>query len=188
MKLSDETYEYIKQEVIDLFVRYNIKCVPISGFELAKKIGIILIPYSGLNTAKRSAAQTISMDGFYWEPGDGKEYILYEDSANYRRQNMTILHEIAHGVLGHDDNTDPKVAEAEAGFFAKYAIAPPPLVHRIKPSKPEEIQEFFSISYQAACNAFNYYQKWLYCGRSSYEDYEIVLLNQIVIMNRCNKK
>ena len=35
MRLDDSTYEFIKEEVTDLFVRYAIKCIPINGFELA---------------------------------------------------------------------------------------------------------------------------------------------------------
>ena len=38
MRLSDETYEYIKQAVADMFVDYDIKGMPISAFEIAIKI------------------------------------------------------------------------------------------------------------------------------------------------------
>ena len=48
LKLSDDEYEYIKQEVIDLFERYCVRCIPISGFEMAMNMGIVLIPYSSL--------------------------------------------------------------------------------------------------------------------------------------------
>lgn len=41
LELSDAEYEYIKQEVIDLFERYCVRCIPISGFELAMNMGII---------------------------------------------------------------------------------------------------------------------------------------------------
>lgn len=179
MKLSGEICEYIKQEVTDLFIRYDIKCTPISGFELAYKMGIIVIPYSGLKREKRREVVKISPDGFYLEPGDGKEYIYYDDTKGYERANMTILHEIGHCVLGHNEDTDPDVAEAEANFFAKYAIAPPPLVHRISPSLPEDIQRYFCISYEAACNVLNYYYKWLYYGGNCYTAYERRLLRQI---------
>ena len=181
MKLSDEVYEFIKQEVIDLFIRYDIKCTPISGFELAQKMGIVVIPYSALSKRKLRKARKISPDGFYLEPGDGKEYIYYDDTSGYERSNMTILHEIGHCVLGHNDSTDPEEAEAEANFFAKYAIAPPPLVHRFKPATPKDIKEHFFISYEAACNALSYYRKWLQYGKLDYTDYEIVLLRQVAI-------
>lgn len=184
MKLDDEVYEFIKQEVIDLFIRFDIKCTPISGFELAQKMGIIMVPYSALSKRKWHKAIAISSDGFYLEPGDNKEYIYYDDTRGYERSNMTILHEIGHCVLGHSDKTDPEEAEAEANFFAKYAIAPPPLVHRFKPTTPEDIQKHFFISYEAACNALSYYHKWLRYGKPDYTDYEVVLLCQFAISSR----
>ena len=44
-----------------------------------------------------------------------------------RRIRFTIMHEIGHIVLDHTEHSD--LAESEANFFAKYALAPPPLVH-----------------------------------------------------------
>ena len=140
MRLSDERYEEIKAEVIDLFIRYDVRCIPISGFELAMKMNIILAPYSSLSEEQRNAALEISSDGFYFEPGDGTEKIYYNDEVGYERCNMTILHEIGHAVLGHHDGMDQDEAESEAAFFAKYAAAPPPLIHQICPNRPEDIE------------------------------------------------
>ena len=178
MRLDDSTYEYIKEEVTDLFVRYDVKCIPINGFELATKMGMVLIPYSALTSKKLEAAQEISPDGFYMEPGDEKEYIFYNDQVGYERCNMTILHEIGHAVLGHSEEMDPEVAEAEAAFFAKYAAAPPPLVHKIQPDSPEEIADIFCIIYEASWYALEYYHKWLYMyrRRGRYVIYETQLL------------
>ena len=39
IRLDDETYEEIKNEVIHLITYYDIKCMPISAFELASKMG-----------------------------------------------------------------------------------------------------------------------------------------------------
>ena len=178
MRLEDETYEFIKAEVVDLFDRYGVNCIPINGFELAMKMGITLTPYSALSSAKRFQAENVSSDGFYIEPGNGREFILYNDTLGYERANMTILHEIAHGVLGHHEGIPLDIREAEAAFFAKYAAAPPPLVHKIRPEYPEEIMDFFCISYEAASYALEYYHKWkvklFACGRL--ETYEIKLL------------
>lgn len=161
MRLDDDRYEEIKKEVIFLFEQYDIKCIPISGFEIASKMGIILIPYSSLSKEQKRKALKTSKDGFYCEPGDGKEYIYYHDRGSYERTNMTILHEVAHAVLGHHDDMDHDEMEAEASFFAKYAASPPPLVHKIKPSSAEDIQDAFSVSYEAALYSFEYYKKWL---------------------------
>ena len=181
MKLSDDIYEFIKEEVIDLFVRYDINCTPISGFEIAQKMGMIVVPYSALTGQKWEAALKASLDGFYMEPGDGKEYIYYDDTRGYERSNMTLLHEIGHCVLGHNETTGSDVAESEANFFAKYAIAPPPLVHRFRPTCPSDIQKYFSISYEAACHALDYYQKWLQFGDTNYTAYERTLLLQFSV-------
>ena len=177
-KLPDEKYEYIKGEVIFLFFKLGIKSIPINGFEIAYKMGIILVPYSSLSERKYKAVAHKETEGFFLEIG-GKQYIFYNDiDRNYQRINMTILHEIGHCVLDHT-GMNPDVEEAEAKFFAKYAIAPPVLVDKIKPSCPEEIHDVFDISYEAACYSWNYYKRWerFHFAYGGYTEYEQRLLD-----------
>lgn len=176
MRLSDEAYEEIKQEVVHLLVQLKISSFPINGFDLAKRMNITLIRYSELSEEKLKIVQKLSPDGFFFADSDGKEYIYYNDARGYQRCNMTILHEIGHCVRDHDRKTNPEEAEAEANFFAKYAIAPPPLVHQFKPRCPEDIQAHFCISHEAATYAFSYYHKWLSHGNGIYTSYERELL------------
>ncbi len=65
MRLDDEQYEFIKGEVVALFERYDVHGIPINGFELAYKMGIILVPYSSLNEKswlpQCVVAQTVSI-------------------------------------------------------------------------------------------------------------------------------
>ena len=62
-------------------------------------------------------------------------------------------------------------------FFAKYALAPPPLIHNMRGEiNLHTISEVFQISLSAAHNAFDYYQKWLRFGGDNYTEYEIQLL------------
>ncbi len=157
MRLSDERYEEIKNIVVDLFVQLDISCTPISGFEVAKKLGINIIPYSVKKDVQK--LMEISEDGFCYETRDGKMYIFYNDEKTYERINWTLLHEIGHLVLGHTEHCS--LAETEANFFAKYAIAPPVLIHRYHLLTTDDIQERFCISHEAAENAMNYYKKWL---------------------------
>lgn len=179
MRLTDEQYEFIKSEVVALFERHNVRCIPISGFELAYKMGLFIIPYSALPDKQQSAAMRISADGFYMEDLLGNDIIYFndDDRISYERANMTILHEIGHCILDHTGESDEE--ETEAGFFAKYAAAPPPLIHRIKPKNPEEIADAFNISYEAACYAMEYYQKWLSYGSKDYTEYEVRLLRLV---------
>ena len=175
-KLTNEEYEFIKGEVIHLFINYDIKCIPISGFEIATKMGITLIPYSALRGKKLIAALALSKDGFYREE-NGKEFIYYNNiGISYERQNMTILHEIGHCVLDHTGHSQHE--EDEANFFAKYAIAPPVLVYKIHAKSPMDIYEAFDISYEASIYAFDYYKVWEIHHRriGVFTSYEIKLL------------
>lgn len=178
MRLEDNQYEDIKLAVIDNFIEYGIKCVPISGFEMATKMGIKIIPYSALNSEKKQAATKVSEDGFSIETTSSSWTIYYNDECNsYGRINQTIMHEVGHYVLGHIPEETGEVEEAEAVFFAKYALAPPPLIHNMdKPVNVLNIMETFDISYQAALIAFGYYNNWLQYGSTEYTDYELKLL------------
>lgn len=161
-KLPDESYEFIKGEVAFILSKCKIRCIPISGFEIAMKLGIILRPYSSLSTLQREAAMKTSTDGFFIEDNVGRSIIYYNDAKSYERVNMTILHEIGHCVLDHgvEPNSRTDIEEAEARFFAKYIAAPPPLIDRIHPESEWDIMEWFSISWEAASYAFDYYKKW----------------------------
>lgn len=175
-KLTDEEYEFIKGEVINVFVTYKVKCVPVSGFEIASKMEVTMIPYTSLKKSKLGIAKETSEDGFFVEL-NGKEYILYNNELSYERQNWTILHEIGHIALDHRGVSDKE--EYEADFFAKFAIAPPVLIHELQLNSAEDIYEYFDISREAAEYAFKYYCKWLrrYQIDQRYKDYEIELLS-----------
>lgn len=72
-----------------------------------------------------------------------------------------------------------ELAEKEVNFFAKYALAPPVLIHKLKLDNPESIVQVFEISYEAARYAYHYYKKWLRhgYGESDYTDYERQILH-----------
>ncbi len=174
MRLSNELYEFIKGEVVAVFEQYDVRCIPINGFNLACKMKMKLIPYSPLAKEKQMAAMELSKDGFYMEDIQGNNIIYYNDNILYERLNMTLLHEIGHCVLDHTGRSDEE--EAEASFFAKYAAAPPPLIHRLSDKSVESIAQAFCISITAAYIAREYYLKWLAYGGNWLRDYEVTLL------------
>lgn len=178
MRLENEKYEEIKQTVIDTFEEYDIRSVPISAFEMAVKMGIRVVPYSSMSENKKKAAMLYSKDGYSEEGLKNEWTIYYNDSCeNYGRINNTIMHEIGHFAMGHTEYGDSEEKEAEARFFAKYALAPPPLIHNIEqPITPKKIMVTFDISYKAAKYAFRYYENWLKYGKSDYTDYETKIL------------
>ncbi len=172
-KLSNERYEEIKETIVEMFEAYHVSCVPISGFEIATRMGIKAVPYSAFDERIKALMMKESEDGFTKING-GTYTIYYNDSKQYGRINHTIMHEIGHIVLGHLEESE--LAEAEARFFAKYALAPPPLIHKLKLTSPSEIARIFEISYEAACYAYDYYQKWVSYGDKEYTTYEIKTL------------
>lgn len=174
VRLSNDRYEEIKQTVVKLFETYDVSCVPINGFEIASKMGIKVIPYSAYPARTRYLMEKYSIDGFsaLWDTVEW--YIFYNDEHNYGRINNTIMHEVAHIVLDHTE--DSELAEAEVRFFAKYALAPPVLIHKLGVETAESIANIFEISFEAAGYALLYYQKWLNYGGRDYKDYEIRML------------
>ena len=158
-----------------MFVKYDVSCVPVNGFELATKMGIKAIPYSAIPEDKRWLLLKKSADGFSVEKNIGEWYIFYNDKKDYGRINNTIMHEIGHIVLDHSE--DSELAEKEVKFFAKYALVPPVLVHKLKLDNPMDIADVFDVSFEAACYAYAYYKKWLQYGSSEYTKYERTLLN-----------
>lgn len=174
IQLSNQRYEEIKRIVVRMFVEYGVSCVPINGFEIAYKMGVKVIPYSAFSPDKRWLLIKKSEDGFSVERTNGQWFIFYNDEKDYGRMNHTIMHEIGHIVLDHSE--DSELAEKEVNFFAKYALTPPVLIHKLKLDNPESISQTFEVSYEAACYAYSYYQKWLKFGGMDYTAYECQLL------------
>lgn len=172
-RLSDKRCEEIKEIVVDTFDELNIRCIPISAFEMATKLGAIVVPYSSKSEEKRRLMMCESEDGFSVKR-DGVWYIFYNDEKGYGRINNTITHECGHIVLDHTEESE--LAEAEAKFFAKYALAPPALIHKLELKSAYAVHKHFDISIEAAKYAFDYYLKWLRYGNKDYTNYELRLL------------
>lgn len=173
-RLCDKRYEEIKFAVVSLYEKYDIHCTPVSGFEIATKMGTKLKPYSTFSTADQNFIRSKFPDGCSWNE-NGVSYIAYNDDKKYTRQNWTITHEVGHITLEHTQASN--IAEAEANFFAKFALAPPVLIHKYGLNTVGEIMERFDISYTAAVNALESYQKWyLYSGGYSTVELKICKL------------
>lgn len=182
IKLPDETYEFIKGEAAHLLMKYRLNHLPISGFEIAARMGVTLIPYSAFQKDEIITLMNTIEDGFFLE-SESQDYIYYNNiDCCYERQNWTILHEIGHIVLDHIRG-DPQ-EEAEANFFAKYIIAPPVLLDKLKAKSPMDICLFFDISREAAIYQFQYYLKWSWIVHNTghlkeYDQQLLQLFNEI---------
>lgn len=168
-RLSDKRCEDIKKIVVDTFEKLDIRCIPINGFEMASKLNAVVVPYSSKPQDAQILMKQLSEDGFVVMRAD-IWYIFYNDRRRYDRLNNTLVHECGHIVLDHAEESE--LAEAEAKFFAKYALAPPPLIHKLEAKTAIEVHNAFDISLQAAEYALDYYHKWLTYGNKDYTGYE----------------
>lgn len=188
MYLSVPRYNEIKHEVLFMFEECEVEALPIDCFEIARKLHYHLVPYSYLPDYALRLAMEFSSDGFstlYHNPRTGmyEWYIFYNDYNNMARQRWTIFHEIGHIYLGHfeDDVKTYAEKESEANFFAKYSIAPPPLINTARCESPEEVADYFCVSGEAAVYIFTYFLKWKNYGPTEYEPFEIKMLQQFHI-------
>ena len=84
------------------------------------------------------------------------------------------MHEIGHILLDHTQ--DSELAEKEVNFFAKYALAPPPLIHALHIDNTTALKNFFDVSDEVARYALEYYNKWLKITCGFYSEYELQLV------------
>ena len=160
MYLSDSQYENIKENVVDMYEECGLTTYPIDCMEIARRLNYRLVPYSKLKGKKLVTAMNISMDGFH---------MLVEDKVS--GMFMWV-------IFYNDENhtQESELAEAEANFFAKYSIAPPPLIHYAQCDDYIDVAVKFDLSIQAAYYSMCYYHKWLQYGPADYEPVEIRML------------
>lgn len=173
MKLSSKRYEEIKKKVVEMFVNHDISSFPISSFKIADKMGIELLPYSKHSGITYELCLKESEDGFYVDRSN-KVCIYYNEKKCFGRISYTIMHEIGHIILDHKQ--DSELAEKEVNFFAKYALAPPVLIHELGLNNPTTLKKFFEVSDEVARYALEYYNKWLKITCGFYSEYELQLV------------
>lgn len=78
-------------------IRYDVKRTPISGFEIAQKMGIIVIPYSGLSRKARREAKKVSRNARQHHTGrlfsfsEGGE-MIWEEEERSRQEIRSHIH------------------------------------------------------------------------------------------------
>ncbi len=179
MRLLGNRYDEIEREVIHLLAKLEINKFPLDCFEICEQLGFIVVPYSKLSEKKRKLLNIASEDGCHalWEIKKSVfvNVIYFNDNMPERRIRFTILHEIGHIILNHTEHSD--LAESEANYFAKYALAPPPLVHELKISDYLELAEKFNLSHECAFYSMQKYSKWLRYGSPELLDHEVTLIS-----------
>lgn len=132
-----------------MFEDLNYFQIPVDVFEISRRLQIRVIPYSILNKEILEIFQLISPDGFSILNQKEKCYeIYYNEKKLPSRTSFTIMHEIGHIMLNHNEASNE--TEEEANFFAKLALVPPFLIYYYNLRTPDEIALKFKISKMSA--------------------------------------
>lgn len=173
--LHNDRYEQIKAIVVATFEEYEINTIPIDCFVLAHRIGIQTIPFSLLTEKQLKKIEFCEGEAIMFCINK-QIYIFYNDIDNsITRQRFSILHEIGHFVLGH--KSESELAKSEADFFARYAIAPIPLIWKLNCLDIIDIKNTFYTSIECSTNIKKNLDNWLIYGGQTLKDYEEKLIN-----------
>ena len=174
MRLSDERYEEIKEEVVELYKELHITKFPVNAMDVCKQLGIAYKTYNQFTPKTFAAVIRASEDGMVAEI-DNQFVIFYNPSKSAERIRSTFFHEIGHIRLRHKIHDEEN--EAEANFFASYFLAPAPLIHYFGLSYAQEIMDKFWVTFSLANYSLDRYQKWFRYSGSSFTQYEKDLIS-----------
>ena len=170
MRLHNDRYEEIKSIVVKTFEKYGISEIPIDCFELARRMDIIIIPFSELTQVQLNNIGFCEGEAIMISLND-ITYIFYNDiDNNISRQRFSIFHEIGHYVLGHKGESE--LSKSEADFFARYAIAPIPLVWKLQCLDVISIKNTFNTSFECASIIKKNYDNWINYGGETLKLFE----------------
>lgn len=158
-------YDELDKAALQIMMDYSDGKFPTDLRRLCAKLRIKLTPYSALGASKLSKVKSIASSG---ELSDGFSILLGEpDQEGYvayayyndddgeilsdKRASFTIAHEIKHVVYG--ERNPSIVQEDEANHFARYLLAPTPLLIVGKYKDPYEIQKRFGLTFTASRHA-----------------------------------
>lgn len=165
----------IQNTILELYSKCNIKSFPIDCLKILQDCNIIVVPYSEIKQ-KRPAlykmCKTFSGDAFKLG-----FTVYYNDLKQKNRIRFSLMHELGHILLCHDDNPT-KEMEQDANIFSSNILAPRMAIHYAKCQNYNEVSKLFNISQQAADIAFKDYCQWRrYVGYYKMAKYDIDIYN-----------
>lgn len=182
-KYSPSKYRKLDKDAIQLRIDYCCFSKSLDVFSLARKLGMVLIPYSSLTAKQLNVLKKYSekvKDGFSIMgviDGEWRCYTFYNDSVSPYRQRFTIAHEIKHFVYGETDPNDEQ--EDLANHFARYLMAPCCLVIPYVGLSPFEVADDFDISLDAASNALKAARNRSCLETFNFHDFERRFLKEV---------
>ena len=152
MYRDDKTYDEIKQEIVDIYLDFDIKNFPIDEKEICRNMGVAFVPYSELGLSAQPLLIKHSVHGFFVNgTAENVPTIYYNDSFESEgSQRLTIFHELKHYVFEDKDDGDDDLAD----FFARYFMCPIPYLLLKKIDTPNDIVAYCGTSIAVARNVY----------------------------------
>ena len=178
--MPQRIYRKIEELAVNLYRELDIKETAFDVFEVARRKGYQLLPYSQLGENLREHLRRNEYDAVnYYNQRTGRYVIIYDDMPSLQRQRFSIMHEIGHILLGHKQESD--LARIQANYFAAYALAPSPLILYFEIEDYIELAEKFNISQECAMLCGARYNNWLNYGGNEFLPYENELMTLFAV-------
>ncbi len=121
-------------------------------------MGVAVIPYSECGHKKMKYMFACSHDAFLLTDATETSTIYYNDSMPYERVNFSLLHELCHYWLKHQEHS--RLSELEANFMTGYLQAPPLFIELVSPISVPTLASLCQISEEAARHRIERHEKW----------------------------
>ena len=173
---SSVEYEAIVKEIIQIYLDYEIKILPIDLEDICRKMGFALVPYSECEREAIPLLLKRSSKGFFVRRShETPATIYYNDFAvSNGEKRFTIAHEIKHYV--YNENVDDENNDDLADFFARFFLCPIPFLIVMELIDPNDIVSHCNVSLTAATYANSNIRERMKAYGHKVFDYEEPLL------------
>lgn len=160
VKLPGKLYDRIEEKVASLYNELHISSVPIDPFEIAKRRGYIVKPFSSFDKKAQFFFAKMGLDATNYFDLECQTFVVcYDDSKTYERIRFTLMHEIGHIDMGHREESE--LARKIADYYAGYALAPSPIIGLMKCEDYIDIANRFNVFLICADICFQRFLNWL---------------------------
>lgn len=161
------------EKVLQVYQTCHVHRFPIDCFALLEHYGLRTVTYQ--ETQEKNPALFEAISGYSKDAFTFRSTVYYNTLQNHGRIRFSLMHELAHHILGHKNDCD-RSDEREADQFASYLLAPRPVIEFEDLHTAEEVRDFFQISITAANIAIRDFRRWLYhCPQTN----DLLLLNYL---------
>ena len=104
--IPDRRYSQIKDSIVDLFQKVNVKFIPVEPIAIAQALGCGPVPYRSLGRIALPVLMEASPDALTcWMLGKDLPMIFFNDRRPPTRVAFSLMHELGHVCLGHREHS-----------------------------------------------------------------------------------